>query len=546
MIKPFSIVIPVRDGKSRLGDCLTALNRQEGGGEFEAIIVDDGSRDPLGSAIGDGLAFPAKVIRQVGLGVSAARNRGIEEAAGRIIVFIDSDVVVQSQFLQRLAEEEEAHPEDYSFQPHLYGDRDDVVGRMEGLRLEATQRALKDEKGHVVYANTSAFAIRRSALEPGSDLFDPGAVRGEDTLLLTWLLRRYGPPRWVDSARAFHRPGLRLGRYIVKHFWIGYHTGPAREALRRERPEVLMGAEGRRGAFRQMWGEAAGRPYDVFAIGMMGLAHVLERCGRLADRCLGLKRGRHRVITMPVDCLREGELLARTLGNARRGVGMRITYLTAWTLVQGKQDPSMRRLFETFDLCYSDGMGVVLSSWLLTGRRLQKVTANNFIWPLFEQVSRHGISVALVGADEMGIKKATEYLETRFPGLNVVASSHGYLSDEETDSLRMELSVLQPRLLIVGMGQPLQEKWVSRMAEDLPRSVFLCVGGLFDYFNRVKPTPPMLIRNIGMEWFYILAHRPGRFWKRYLVGLPMLAWFILCEEMKRVLSLLSSKLPSSP
>ena len=58
---------------------------------IEVIVVDDGSSDDteqvLGAAFGDGIRY----IRQENQGVSAARNRGLSEASGQLIAFLDSD-----------------------------------------------------------------------------------------------------------------------------------------------------------------------------------------------------------------------------------------------------------------------------------------------------------------------------------------------------------------------------------------------------------------------------------------------------------------------
>jgi len=58
--------------------------------DYELIVVDDGSNDntrEILGAYGKGIT----VLQQSNRGVSAARNRGIAEAAGRLIAFLDSD-----------------------------------------------------------------------------------------------------------------------------------------------------------------------------------------------------------------------------------------------------------------------------------------------------------------------------------------------------------------------------------------------------------------------------------------------------------------------
>jgi GT2 family glycosyltransferase len=58
--------------------------------EFELIVVDDGSTDQTSEVL-DSYRNDIKVLSQKNKGVSAARNRGIAEASGKFITFLDSD-----------------------------------------------------------------------------------------------------------------------------------------------------------------------------------------------------------------------------------------------------------------------------------------------------------------------------------------------------------------------------------------------------------------------------------------------------------------------
>lgn len=98
-----SIIIPVWNSASFLDDCLATIAAQTVS-DWECLLVDDGSEDDSYRVCcrwseRDGRFKP---FRQNHLGVSAARNRGIKEAVGSYLVFIDSDDTVAPTYLESL------------------------------------------------------------------------------------------------------------------------------------------------------------------------------------------------------------------------------------------------------------------------------------------------------------------------------------------------------------------------------------------------------------------------------------------------------------
>ena len=84
-----SVIIPTYNRGWVLKEAIDSVLAQEFK-EFELIVVDDGSTDNTGEIL-DSYEQDIIVLRQSNKGVSAARNRGITEAAGRLVAFLDSD-----------------------------------------------------------------------------------------------------------------------------------------------------------------------------------------------------------------------------------------------------------------------------------------------------------------------------------------------------------------------------------------------------------------------------------------------------------------------
>ena len=84
-----SVIIPTYNRAWVLKEAIDSVLAQEFK-DFELIVVDDGSTDNTGEIL-DSYEQDILVVRQSNKGVSAARNRGIIEAAGRLVAFLDSD-----------------------------------------------------------------------------------------------------------------------------------------------------------------------------------------------------------------------------------------------------------------------------------------------------------------------------------------------------------------------------------------------------------------------------------------------------------------------
>lgn len=236
--------------------------------------------------------------------------------------------------------------------------------------------------------------------------------------------------------------------------------------------------------------------------------------------------------TLAISKFSERELVESILDDAYAGRQKIYTYATAHTLLCAATNTEFRNAIEKASVCYSDGMGVVLHERFVNRRRIQKVTANNFFHSLMDSGLQLGLRIALIGSQGETAERVGKQImdrscenDTHFESSyrSQITSRHGYFSDlQEEEVVLQHLEKFRPSLVVVGMGQPLQEAWAVKAQARLPRTTFLCVGGLFDYLIGKTKTPDWFRRS-GFEWLFRLYNEPARLWRRYLLGLPALA-----------------------
>jgi len=84
-----SVIIPVYNGARFLADAVSNVLAQDYP-SLEIIVVDDGSTDDIAGAVSR-LPVDVRFFRQENAGPAAARNRGLRDASGQFIAFLDVD-----------------------------------------------------------------------------------------------------------------------------------------------------------------------------------------------------------------------------------------------------------------------------------------------------------------------------------------------------------------------------------------------------------------------------------------------------------------------
>jgi cellulose synthase/poly-beta-1,6-N-acetylglucosamine synthase-like glycosyltransferase len=200
--QPFvSVIVPVRDGESTIAACLDSILATDyPAARREILVVDNGSSDGTAALI---RSRPVTYLREYRRGVSNARNRGIAESAGEILAFVDSDCVVEPQWLTELVRPF-ADPEVGSVAGGLQHAPASTAAERQAVRLLGNwQRfAFTSNPAYPITANA---AYRHEVLDR-IGLFDPHMTRAQDVELgLRFQERSCLRLAYAERAIAHHR-----------------------------------------------------------------------------------------------------------------------------------------------------------------------------------------------------------------------------------------------------------------------------------------------------------------------------------------------------
>ncbi|HEX7191437.1 MAG TPA: WecB/TagA/CpsF family glycosyltransferase [Thermoanaerobaculia bacterium] len=207
-----------------------------------------------------------------------------------------------------------------------------------------------------------------------------------------------------------------------------------------------------------------------------------------------------------------------------------------------QSDPEAAKAFADLDLLTPDGVAV-LSTSSVSGVKISRenVFSPEYAVPLIAPVAmRHGWSFFLMGGEPGVAERAAKNLVARFPDVHIAGTHHGSIrSDQDSEEAIAKIAAARPTILLVGMGQPKQEKWIARYRLRLASNFIVGVGGFFDKMGTRETFYPPWIDRLRLFWLHRLFTEPRRMWRRYTFGALSFGGLVL----KHWLRPLRAKLP---
>ena len=205
--------------------------------------------------------------------------------------------------------------------------------------------------------------------------------------------------------------------------------------------------------------------------------------------------------------------------------------VNAHTLNLAWNAPAYRALLARGDVVFADGTGMRLAARLKGVRLRDNLVGTDLVPALFTGASGRHARCFLLGGQPGTPERAARHLRARFPDLRIAGLHHGHFGSRDTPAVLRLIRAAAPDVLLVAMGNPLQERWIDRHRAELRVPVSLGVGGLFDHWAGTLRRAPRWVRRLGLEWCQILFQQPHK-WRRYLLGNPTFVYRALRDARR--------------
>ena len=188
-------------------------------------------------------------------------------------------------------------------------------------------------------------------------------------------------------------------------------------------------------------------------------------------------------------------------------------------IMMAQKDKEFFEILRSAELATPDSVGVMIGGKKQNKPFKQRIPGQSYFRKILEVGEKENWSFYFLGGKGDVPKLTAEHVKKDYPNINIVGYHEGFFENESEEAVISEINKLQPNVLFVAIGAPLQEKWIAKHKNELKVDVAAGQGGTFDYEAGKIKRAPKIFQTLGIEWFWRLILQPSRFFR--MLALPV-------------------------
>lgn len=201
-------------------------------------------------------------------------------------------------------------------------------------------------------------------------------------------------------------------------------------------------------------------------------------------------------------------------------------------IMTAQKDEEFAKILPKSSLSTPDSVGVILGGKLQNKPFKERIQGQKYFRKILELGEKEELTFYLLGGTNDTIKKAVENIKKMYHNIKIVGFHHGYLDEKENQKVIEEINSLQPNVLFVAMGAPIQEKWIYNNRKKLKVDVAAGQGGTFDFEAKKIKRAPKFLQKIGLEWLWRLIRQPKRIFRMWVLPVYLVKILIKKDKTK--------------
>ena len=182
-------------------------------------------------------------------------------------------------------------------------------------------------------------------------------------------------------------------------------------------------------------------------------------------------------------------------------------------MISEKNEDVRKMLLDKETVMVPDGIGVLKAGKKIGYNIEERITGIDIANELLKFGNEQKKSIYLFGSKQEVIDSMKIVIKEQYPNLKLVGTSNGYVADK--DKVFDEIVKLEPDIVLVALGIPLQEMLIYKHLNRFKKGIFVGVGGSFDVMSGMKKRAPKIFIKLNLEWLYRIMKEPKRLKRFY-------------------------------
>lgn len=179
-------------------------------------------------------------------------------------------------------------------------------------------------------------------------------------------------------------------------------------------------------------------------------------------------------------------------------------------IMTAQRDEEFANILKKADFATPDSIGVMIGGKLQKKPFKERIPGQAYFRKVLEVGEKEGWTFYLLGGKGDTPELATENIKKKYPNLKIIGYHEGFFEQDSEEDVIKQINELEPNVLFVAMGAPIQEKWIANHQSELKVDIAAGQGGTFDYEAGKIKRAPVVFQKCGIEWLWRLILQPSR------------------------------------
>ncbi len=207
-------------------------------------------------------------------------------------------------------------------------------------------------------------------------------------------------------------------------------------------------------------------------------------------------------------------------------------------IIKLQKDEYFYKIYQDADWVVCDSKIIALGLKFLGTPIKEVIPGSSFFTEYYlYHKNNENVKIFLLGAAEGVAQEAMHRINNRV-GRAIIVGAHspsfGFEKNEkECKDVIRKINKTDANVLLVGVGAPKQEKWITKYKDQLTKvKLYMALGATIDFEAGNIKRAPMIFQKLALEWLYRMFKDPRRLVKRYLVDDLPFFYYLIKQKLR--------------